>query len=216
MAIKTFYSYFRSSTAYRIRIALNFKGITPQETQYINLKDGQQHSQEYRRINPAGAVPAFVLEDGTVLTQSLAMLEWLEETHPKPALLPKEPLARAQVRAFAQGIGCDIHPVNNLRVLQYLTDEMHISEDAKLKWMHQWMHRGFSVLEKQLKKSAETYCFGNQVTMADVCLIPQVYNAERFGVDLSAYPTLRQVNERCLAVEAFAQAQPERQPDCKQ
>lgn len=186
----------------------------PQETVFVNLKVGEQHSDDYRAVNPAGAVPAFELEDGSILTQSLAMLEWLEEVQPEPPLLPKNAAQRAQIRAFAQVIGCDIHPINNLRVLKYITGELGADEAAKTEWIHHWVHRGFEPLEKITKHSSGNFCFGDEVSMADICLIPQIYNAERFGVDLTSYPTLMKINEHCKELDYFRKAAPENQPDC--
>jgi maleylacetoacetate isomerase len=214
MKIAKFYSYFRSSTAYRLRIALHYKGVTPQETVFVNLKEGEQHGQAYRTVNPAGAVPAFELEDGTVLTQSLAMLEWLEDHFPTPPLLPQDPTEKAQVRAAAQAIGCDIHPLNNLRVLKYLMQELGQGEDEKTAWIHHWVHRGFASLEEKIAKTAGECCFGDAPGLADICLIPQIYNAERFGVELGAYPTLMKINAHCLSLPYFEAAKPENQPDC--
>jgi maleylpyruvate isomerase len=206
MKIKTFYSYFRSSTAYRLRIALNLKGVQPQEVKYINLREGEQRSAEYMAVNPMGALPALVLEDGTVLTQSMALLEWLEEACPEPALLPKDSVLRARVRAFCHIISSDIHPVNNLRVLNYLSTEFGADEAAKKQWIHHWTHQAFPALEKMVADAKE-------ITMADICLIPQWYNAERFGVDLAAYPQLAHRVAHCRTLPAFDLARPENQPD---
>lgn len=214
MKIKTFYTYFRSSTAYRIRIALNLKGITPQETIAVNLREGQQHSEEYRKINPSRAVPVLVLEDGTVLTQSLAMLEWLEEAYPKIPLLPKNPLERAKVRAFAQAISCDIHPINNQRVLHYLMGQLGVDEPTRKLWIHHWIHLAFTTLEQQVAALNSPFCFGDKPTLADICLVPQWYNAERYGVNLAEYPTLQRITAHCLTLPAFDAARPEVQPDC--
>lgn len=212
--IKTFYSYFRSSTAYRLRIALALKGVTPQETCYVNLLKGEQHSEEYRQVNPAAAVPAFELEDGTVLTQSLAMLEWLEEVYPQPALLPVDNILRARVRAFADVVATDMHPVNNLRILHYLTNELNVPEEAKMQWMHHWMRKGFAVLESMIAAEKGKFCFGDTPTLADICLVPQIYNALRFEVKMTTYPRLMAVYSHASQHPAFAQAAPELQPDC--
>lgn len=214
MQIKTFYSYFRSSTAYRLRIALNLKGITPDRTIYINLRDGEQQNAEYRAVNPMAAVPALELKDGNILTQSLALLEWLEEHHPSPALLPKDSLQRAQIRAFTQIIGCDIHPVNNLRILNYLSTHLAVNETTKKQWIHHWIHAAFHALEAQVVSAGgKTFCFGDTPSMADVCLVPQWYNAERFAVDLTPYPALAQRVAHCRNLPAFIAAAPENQPD---
>jgi len=211
--IKTFYSYFRSSTAYRLRIALNLKGVTPGETKFVNLLKGEQRGAEYLKVNPMGAVPAFVLDDGTVLTQSLAMLEWLDESYPEPALLPEDPLLKAQARAFAQIIGCDIHPVNNLRILKYITGVLHATEGTKKDWIHHWIHQGFAPLEQLLEGRKTPFCFGAAPGLAEICLVPQWYNAERFGVDVSRYKQLGDIVEKCRALPSFDNAKPETQPD---
>lgn len=214
MKIQTFYTYFRSSTSYRLRIALNLKGVVPQQAVAINLREGQQHSEEYRAINPSRAVPVFVLEDGTVLTQSLAMLEWLEEAYPAPALLPANRESRAKVRAFAQAITSDIHPVNNQRVLHYLMGQLGVDEPTRKLWIHHWIHATFGALEQQMAARQGPFCFGDTPTLADICLVPQWYNAERFGVTLTGYPHLAHIVAHCLAHPAFDAARPENQPDC--
>lgn len=209
------YSYFRSSAAYRVRIALNLKGL-PYDTVPVHLlKDGgEQRSAGYRERNPQGLVP--FLDTGTGgFGQSLAILEYLDEICPQPALLPAELLLRAQVRAFAQHIACDIHPLNNLRVLQYLTGTLGISEDAKLSWIRHWIAEGFRALEVELGRHSVTgpFCFGEQPGLADVCLIPQWFNAERFQCDLAPYPKLAAVVQACSALPAFVAAHPAHQPD---
>lgn len=214
MKILRFYSYFRSSTAYRLRIALQLKQLTPQETVYINLKEGEQHSAKYREVNPAAAVPAFELQNGNTLTQSIAMLEWLEENFPNPAILPKDSDEKAKIRAFSQVIASDMHPVNNLRVLQYLTNELGHSPAIRQEWMHHWMHKGFAVCEKMLREENSDFCYGDRPLMADICLIPQIYNALRFELDMSAYPKLMKIYHHACQHPAFKQAAPENQPDC--
>ncbi len=212
--IKTFYTYFRSSTAYRIRIALNLKGIVPQETVAINLREGQQHSEEYRKINPARSVPVLVLEDSTVLTQSLSILEWLDEVYPTPAILPSEPVQRAKVRAFAQAITSDIHPLNNQRVLHYLMGQLGVDEPTRKIWIHHWIQLAFNTLEQQVSGGAAPFCFGDSPSLADICLVPQWYNAERYGAKLTEYPKLGQIVKNCLDLPEFDAARPEKQPDC--
>jgi maleylpyruvate isomerase len=214
--IKTFYSYYRSSAAYRVRIALNLKRVAPQETVYINLREGKHHEAEYADINPAHAVPAIVLSNGAILTQSMAILEWLEEVYPKPALLPRDGTVKAQVRAFAQQIVSDIHPLNNLRVLNYLHRNLNLDDQARSDWYHHWIQEGLAALELFLlqRKYHTVYCFGNEPSFADICLVPQVYNAERFNVDLTPYPVLMEIVANCLQNPAFAGATPENQPDC--
>lgn len=212
--IKKFYSYYRSSTAYRLRIALNLKGITPQETMFVNLLKGEQHGEDYKQVNPASAVPAFELDSGEIITQSMAMLEWLEETYPKPALLPSESIRRAKVRAFANVVASEMHPINNLRILKYITGELEQSDEQKIKWLHHWMHKGFEVMEAMQKDETADFCYGETPTFADICLVPQIYNALRFKVDMSGYERLMKVYKHALTTPAFAAAQPENQPDC--
>jgi len=204
------YSYFRSSAAYRVRIALNIKGIDYQLAP-VNLLEGAHQSDEYRAINPLGLVPALRLEDGTVLTQSTAILEWLEETHPDKPLLPRDPLAKARVRAWVNTIACDIHPIDNLRVLKYLTGTLGVDEEQKTAWYQHWIRPGFEALEKQL--TAGPYCAGEAPGMADCYLVPQVYNARRFGLDMSPYPKIQAGCAACDELDAFIAARPENQPD---
>jgi maleylpyruvate isomerase len=209
------YTYFRSSAAYRVRIALNLKGL-PYESIPVHLvrHGGEQHGADFARINPAHLVPALVDGEDT-LSQSMAIIEYLEETHPTPALLPKDAAGRARVRALAQAVACEIHPLNNLRVLRYLTQELNIDEAAKIKWIQHWITLGFTALEVQLANSASTgeFCHGATPSLADCCLIPQLYNARRFETPLEAFPNLVRIEAACLALEAFAQARPEAQPD---
>ena len=208
-----FYDYFRSSAAYRCRIALNLKGLQPERT-FVNLRDGEVRSDWYTDLNPQQLVPT--LKDGdAVLTQSMAVMEYLDELHPDPPLLPGDPLGRARVRALSQSIACDIHPLNNLRVLTYLTGDMGLGEDKKLEWYRHWVAVGFTALEAQLAGDAQTgtYCHGEAVTMADVCLAPQVFNARRFETDLTPYPTIVRIDAAINALPAFADAQPGKQPD---
>lgn len=209
------YSYFRSSAAYRVRIALNLKGLAYDTVPVHLLKDGgQQFSSEYRAVNPTGLVPTLA-EDGWAVGQSMAILEYLEETHPEPALLPRDPKARARVRAIAQTIACDIHPLNNLRVLRYLKHTLGVSEDAKNAWYRHWVEDGLAALETLLANSPETgrFCHGDVPTLADICLVPQMANARRFACDLSALPTLVRIDAACTEMDAFRQAAPDRQPD---
>ncbi|GAA4651120.1 maleylacetoacetate isomerase [Kistimonas scapharcae] len=204
------YDYFRSSAAYRIRIALNLKGIS-YDSIPINLRTGEQCSPAYRDRNPQGLIPALETPQG-LLSQSLAIMEWLDESHPEsPLLLPGDTWLRAQIRSLACQIACDIHPLNNLRVLHYLQCELGVSDTAKTDWYAHWIATGFEALELQLSGSG--FCIGEQPTLADICLIPQVYNAVRFKVDLSPYPAIRQVYEHCNQLEAFQKAAPENQAD---
>lgn len=213
----TLYTYFRSSAAYRVRIALHLKGLDWQSVPIHLLKDGgQQRSTAYLARNPQGLVPALALADGTTLTQSLAIMEYLDEAYPHtPALLPTDIVGRAQVRALAQTIACDIHPLNNLRVLNYLTQQLGVSDADKATWYKHWMAAGLTALEAMLVQSDATgqFCHGNQPTLADCCLIPQLYNARRFQCPLDAYPTLLRIESHCLTLPAFVQAAPEQQPD---
>ncbi|MBB5016918.1 maleylacetoacetate isomerase [Chitinivorax tropicus] len=209
------YTYFRSSAAFRVRIALNLKGL-PYTPQFIHLLNhgGEQHSVAYKQLNPAELVPTLI-DGNRILTQSLAICEYLEETHPEIPLLPSSPLDRAWVRAIALGIACDIHPINNLRVLQYLSNELAVTDDAKTGWAQHWIKLGFAALENQLAGDARTglCCLGNTPTLADVCLIPQVFNAQRFQVDMDAYPTLQRIATHCQSLPAFSTAAPAQQPD---
>jgi maleylacetoacetate isomerase len=204
-------SYFRSTASYRVRIALNLKGVE-HELVPINLLTGEQHSGDFLNTNPEGLIPT--LDIGVdILTQSMAILEYLEETQTQVKLLPDAPIDRAFVRALAQAIVSDIHPLNNSRVQNYLVDEMGVSQDQKLQWYQHWIALGFSSLEKRLAKSAGEFCFADTLSLADVCLIPQVYNAHRFKCPMDDYPTINRLNEACLKLAAFANAAPEFQPD---
>jgi maleylpyruvate isomerase len=206
------YGYYRSSAAYRVRIALNLKGLA-YENVFVHLRKGEQRAGDYLKLNPQGLVPT-LLDGEATLTQSLAILEYLEEVHPRPALLPRDPRARARVRALALAIACDIHPLNNLKILQYLQKELGQDEAARNAWYRRWVHDGFKAIEAELGgPEAGRFCHGDQPTMADVCLVPQTYNAERLKVDLAAYPTIRRIVAEARALPAFAQAAPETQPD---
>lgn len=204
------YSYFRSTAAYRVRIALNLKGIEYRLTPVNLLKDEQQ-SDWYLAVNPMGLVPALRLDDGTVLSQSTAILEWLEETSPELPLLPADPLQRSRIRALANIIACDIHPLNNLRVLQHLVGVLEVSERAKKEWYHHWIQLGFGALEQQMADGA--YTAGDGLSMADVYLVPQVFNALRFDMAMSRYPKIMSVYKRCNELDAFIKAHPDHQQD---
>lgn len=209
------FTYFRSSAAYRVRIALNLKGLAYEAVPIHLLKNGgEQRQDEYRAINPAGLVPA-LQDNGATLTQSLAIIEYLDETHPQPALMPADPLGRARVRGLAMAIACDIHPIANLRVLQYLTGPLGVSEEAKNTWFVHWVREGLTALEAQLARDPQTgrFCHGDSPTMADCCLVPQVFNAQRFNIDLAPFPTVARINAACLELLAFAAAHPSQQPD---
>lgn len=209
------YTYFRSSAAYRVRIALNLKGLD-YESRFVHLLRGEQNRVEYLGLNPQGKIPALVDGD-TVLTQSLAIIEYLEECHPKPPLLPYEPAERAFVRSVAQLIACDIHPLNNLRVQQYLRERFFADDVACHIWMRHWIEEGFAALEQRLRDHGANghYCLGSQPTLADVCLIPQVFNAKRVACDLTPYPIIAAIDAHCAGLPAFAKAAPESQPDAQ-
>lgn len=206
------YSYYRSSAAYRVRIALNYKNIK-YELVPINLVKNEQESAEYLRVNPQGLLPALRFNNGVTITQSTAILEWLEETYIAPALYPCDPLAKAKTRALCNVIACDIHPLNNLRVLKHITGELNATEEQKLAWYQHWIELGFSNLENQLDGSS--YAMGERVTMVDIYLVPQVYNAIRFGLDMSNYPNIMRVYNTCNELGSFKEAAPESQPDAK-
>ena len=207
------HSFFRSSAAYRVRIALNLKGLA-YDYAPVHLLQGEQRKPEFHALNPQSLVP--VLEDGAlVLTQSLAIIEYLDETHPEPPLLPATPAARARVRALAQAIACDLHPLNNTRVLSYLTGPMGLSEDARLEWYRHWIAEGLAALEATLAHDPARgrFCHGDSPGLADCCLVPQLANAYRFKCDVSPYPTLLAIEKNCQALDAFQRAAPARQPD---
>ncbi|MGH6665428.1 MAG: maleylacetoacetate isomerase [Pseudolabrys sp.] len=208
------YTYFRSSAAYRVRIALNLKGL-PYEMAAIHLtKDGGQHRKaEFRAINPHMRVPALELPGGEVLAQSLAIIEYLDETHPKPPLLPADAIERAKVRAIAQIVACDIHPLNNLVVLQYLKRTLKHEQAEIDTWYHHWVTAGFDAIETMIAPGP--YACGAQVTLADVCLVPQVFNARRLKVPLDKFPKIVAVDAACLKLPAFDKARPENQPDAE-
>lgn len=206
------YTYFRSSAAYRVRIALNLKNLSA-EHEVVWLTKGEQSADAYTRMNPHGLVPTLV-ENGQELGQSLAILEYLDEQHPQPPLLPADPVQRAQVRAMALLIACDIHPVNNLRILKYLKSELGHSQDEVDTWYRHWCDLGLAGLEADVsRRNPGKFCFGDSVTMADICLVPQVFNANRFNVDMSQYPNLARINDTCLQLTAFDKAQPMKQPE---
>lgn len=208
-----FYGYFRSSSAYRCRIAFNLKGIRP-ETEVVNLREGAQKSAGFRALNPQGLVPALDTGDG-VLTQSLAIIEWLDETHPDPALLPADPLARAHVRAFAQIIACEVHPLQNLRVLNYIKQNYGQDQAGADAWCQHWIAEGLAACEAiaAAQEHGGGYTFGDAPGIADICLIPQMFSADRFGLDLTPYPRLREIRTNCQQLPAFADAHPARQSD---
>lgn len=209
------HNYFRSSASYRVRIALNLKGLKYEYVSVHLTRDGGEHlSAAFRALNPQALVPVFEGADGP-LTQSLAIIEYLEELYPQPSLLPRTPFERARVRALALTIACEIHPLNNLRVLNYLKSELDVSEDAKLAWYRHWLGSGLAALEAELAGSRHTgrFCHGDSPSLADCCLIPQLFNARRFDCDLSPYPTVLAVEGACNELAAFRNAEPGRQPD---
>jgi maleylacetoacetate isomerase len=210
------YDYFRSSAAYRVRIALNLKGVAPERAS-VHLRRGAQRAEDYLAMNPQGLVPALVTDSGDVLTQSLAIIEWLEESYPQPPLLPRDAPGRARVRALSLAIACDIHPLNNLRVLNYLTGTLGVTDAQKDGWYRYWCDVGLEALETQLAREASTgkFCHGDTPTMADICLVPQLANARRVDLDLTPYPTLLAIETACAALPAFAAAAPARQPDAE-
>ena len=209
------YGYFRSSASYRVRITLSLKGLG-YDLQPVHLRRNEQRAPEFLERNPQGLVPALEHDDA-VLAQSLAIIEYLEERFPEPPLLPASPADRAWVRALAQIVACDIHPINNLRVLQYLENELALDDGARTAWARRWIDDGFAAMEAMLGDDPRTgdHCFGNQPTLADICLVPQVFNSQRFGVDMTRYPTLARIHENCMRLPAFADQAPERQPDAE-
>jgi maleylpyruvate isomerase len=210
------YSYFRSSASYRVRIALNLKNL-PYEYVPVHLvrEGGEQLKPAYRQINQDGIVPTLVDDEQNLIQQSLAIIEYLEETHPEPPLLPKTPADRAHVRALALQVACEIHPVDNLRVLKYLKNTVGVDDTAKDAWYRYWIELGFGTLEQRLASDARTgkLCYGDTPTIADTCLIPQVFNANRFKIDTARYPTIQRIYDHAMQIDAFAKAAPGVQPD---
>lgn len=208
------YGYWRSSAAYRVRIALNLLGLHCDLLSVHLVKNGgEQHSDEYKRKNPHELVPCLI--DGDVcLNQSLAIIDYLQAKANK-SLLPEGIVEQCMVKALAYDIACEVHPLNNLRVQQYLVNELNVSDDSKMQWVHDWMHTGFKAVEVKLQSQSGQFCFGDAVSLADLCLIPQVYNALRFNVDMSRYPLIMGIYERCNQLPAFIKAQPENQDDAQ-
>lgn len=211
------FGYWRSSAAYRVRIALHLKNIDCESVPVHLVKNGgEQHSDAYIALNPTHLVPTLVddsVKGGLVLNQSMAILDYLDSKYPQVPLYPENICEKAQVQALALDVACEIHPVNNLRVQQYLVKELDVSAANKLAWSHHWMTDGFAAVEAKLQKTAGKYCFGDHVTIADLCLVPQVYNANRFKVDMSAFPLINSVVDRCNQLPAFIKALPENQED---
>ena len=210
------YDYFRSSAAYRVRIALNLKGLTPAR-EFVHLRRNVQRSDDYLALNPQGLVPVLVTDGGEVLTQSLAIIGYLDDIHPDPQLLPAAAADRARVRGIALEIACDIHPLNNLRVLQYLKNTLGVSEEQKDAWYRYWIDVGLEALETRLARDTATgrYCHGDAPTLADICLVPQLANARRMNIDVSLFPTLIRIDAACNTLPAFADAAPAKQPDAE-
>ncbi|MCW8155002.1 maleylacetoacetate isomerase [Stutzerimonas stutzeri] len=214
----TLYGYWRSSAAYRVRIALNLKGLAYRQVPVHLVKDGgQQRAADYRALNPQQLVPLLVDEGngGARISQSLAILEYLDEVFPVPALLPADPVERAQVRSLAMHIACEIHPLNNLRVLQYLSAELGVDDEAKNAWYRHWVSQGLAAVEQGLETFGDTLSLNDRPGYLEACLVPQVYNARRFACDLAAYPRILEIVARCETLPAFQQAAPEVQPDAQ-
>ena len=208
-----FYSFWRSLASYRVRIALNLKGVTPDEVIDVNLMKGQQREAAYRAVNPMMALPALLDGDGPILFESLAIIEYLDETHPNPPLLPKDPRARARVRGLAQIVACDSHPLIVPRVREYLEHELKIDEPARNAWCRHWHTQALSALESHLQsKETGKFCQGDQVTIADICLASQAAGAKFFNVDTKPFPTFVRIAEACAQIDAFARAHPLKQP----
>ncbi|GAB0119787.1 maleylacetoacetate isomerase [Acidisoma sp. 7E03] len=212
MTDRVLYGYFRSSAAYRVRIALNLKGLSVRMVP-VHLRRGKQRDQAFQRINPYGLVPWFQDSNGITCGQSLAIVAYLDETYPQPPLLPTEPVGRAAAREIALAIACDIHPIGNLRVLDQLSETFGAGVEQRAAWNRHWMAKGFAAIESGLAKTAGRFAIGDRPSLADLCIVPQLYNARRFGLDLSSYPRLVAVESAALALQAFADAAPERQLD---
>ena len=208
------FSFWRSLATFRVRIALNLKGIVPDEVVEIDLVRGRQREEAFRKVNPQMLIPALVDGDGPVLFQSLAIMEYLDETHPQPPLLPKDPRGRARVRGLAQIVACDSHPLLVPRVREYLEHELGLDEPTRLRWVHNWIGEALQALEANLAGAKETgrYCQGDVITIADICLVSQATGANFFKYDLTSFPTVRRIVDTCMQHDAFARAHPLRQP----
>ena len=208
------YTFFRGSSPFRLRIALNLKGLA-YEPAFVHLAKGEHRKSEFGKVNPQQLLPALELDDGQVLNQSLAIIEYLDEKHPEKPLLPREALARARVRALSYLVACEIHPLNNLRVLQHLLGALGQNEDQVAAWYRHWIADGLAKFEAQVTGTAGKFCYGDAPTMADCCLVPQVFNARRYQNDLAPYPVSMRIFEACMKLEAFDRAQPSKQPDAE-
>ena len=211
------YTFFRSSASYRVRIALNLKGLKYEQAPiHLRRGGGEQLSAAYKAINTQALVPALE-DDGKILTQSLAIIEYLEERYPQPPLLPPDPANKALVRSMALVIACEVHPIQNLRVLQYVKREYNQSDEQVNRWAQHWINLGLAALEQMITAEARRgkFCFGDKPSLADICLVPQLGNARRYGCDLSLYPTILEIEKSCMALPAFADAAPEKQPDAE-
>jgi len=207
------YNYFRSSASFRVRIALELKGLT-YDYLPVHLVKGEQKQAAYAEVSPSLLVPTLETDDGERLSQSMAIIEYLDETHPEPRLLPADPLGRARVRALAQVVACEIHPLNNLRVLKYLVNTLKVDEEAKNEWYRHWVRQGLEIFERELaQRPASTYCYGDTPTLADCCLVPQIFNGRRVNTDYSGLPRTMAAFEACMAHPAFQKAQPSSCPD---
>lgn len=208
------YTYFRSSASFRVRIALNLKGIA-YEPSFVHLPKGEHRAAPYSKVNPQALMPALELDDGAQLAQSLAIIEYLEEAHPAPPLLPQDAKGRARVRSLSLLIACEIHPLNNLRTLQHLKRTLGQSEDQVNAWYRHWVADGLAKFEADVRAGSGRYCHGDVPTMADCCLAPQIFNAQRYQCDLAPYPVTMRIFEACMKLEAFDRAQPSKQPDAE-
>jgi maleylacetoacetate isomerase len=208
------YTYFRSSAAFRVRIALNLKGLA-YEPVFVHLAKGEHRKPEYAKVNPQALLPALELEDGTRLNQSLAIIEYLDEVYPDRSLLPRDSLGKARVRALSELVACEIHPLNNLRVLQHLKRALGQNEDQINAWYRHWIADGLAKLETELGRRESTFCHGESPGMADCCLVPQIFNAKRYNCDLAPYRATMRIFDACMKLEAFDRAQPAKQPDAE-
>ena len=207
------YNYWRSSSAYRVRIALNLKQIN-HELVSVNLLQGEHQEDWYGEKNPAKSIPTLEIDDGTCLTQSLVIIDYLEKIQLIPVLIPQEQIIRAKILSVAYDVAMEMQPINNLKILQYLKKKHNFTEEIVKEWMNHWMSRALAIIESKVNPNT-TFCFSNEPTLADVCLIPQLYNAERWGIDLSPYPQLQQIQKNTFQLQAFQQAHPDQQPDAK-